>query len=211
MDVNSLANMGTGFLRVIIMLIAGLIISGLFGVITHLVMKWYRYQQYRCVIFKRDAFGQIQQVYDNAGIFVDKKTNNKRFFLKKNNIGLCPDNVPVISGKKNTVYLLQYGLKNFRFLQMDVGKEGFDLNIGEEDVNWAINAYERQKKMFSQSLLMQIMPFIAIAFVSIIILVIFIYFFKEFSSLREFAIVMRDVAANMAQMNSGTTIIPGAA
>ena len=208
MDTNTLTSMGTGFLRIVIMLIAGLVISGILGFATHLILKWYKYQQFKCVIFKRDALGQIEQLYDTAGIFVDNKTNNKRFFLKRNKVGLCPDNVPVISGKKKTVYLMQHGLKNFRFIQMDIGKE-FNLNIGEEDVNWAINAYERQKKMFSQSMFMQMLPFIAIAFTSIIILIIFIYFFKEFSSLREFAIVMKDVAANMAQMNSGTTVIPG--
>lgn len=207
-DVSNLTQMGTGFLRVAIMMIAGLIISGVLGFAIHMILNWYRYQQFKCVIFKRDALGQIEQLHDTAGIFVDSKTNNKRFFLKRNKVGLCPDNVPVISGRKRTVYLMQHGLKNFRFIKMDIG-DNFNLNIGEEDVNWAINAYERQKKLFSQSMFMQLLPFIAIAFTSIIILIIFIYFFKEFSSLREFAIVMKDVAANMAQMNSGTTVIPG--
>jgi hypothetical protein len=146
---------------------------------------------------------------DRGGIFVDSKTKNKRFFLKKANVGLEPDNIPYkFIGKHKTVYLLRDGLKNFRYFDINTtGNPEITVNVGEEDVNWAINAYERQKRLFSQTLLMQLMPFIALAFVSIIILIIFIYFFKDFAVLKDVALSLKEGAQELAKAKAGTTVI----
>jgi len=190
-----------------------LIVGAVLIIITLAVLKWKKYQQFDCIIFEKDGFGQLREKADKAGIFVDKKTQNKRFFLRKNNVGLEPDNIPYISTQKGKkiVYILQTGLKNFTFLRfnIDTDIDKFKISVGEEDVNWAINAYERQKKLFSTSLLMQLMPYIGIAFTSIIILVIFIYFFKGFGDLKVMAEALRDMSGHVENIKAGTTVITG--
>ena len=205
----TLTGVASGALNVGILIGVILIVGGGLIGLTLLILKWKKYSEYKCVIFEKDGFGQLKYKVDKAGIFVDSKTKNKRLFLKKHNVGLDPDNVPYLSGAKGskTIYLYQTGLKNFHYIRMNVS-DHFDITVGEEDVNWAINAYDRQKKLFNQSLLMQLMPFIALAFTSIIILIIFIYFFKDFAVLKDVAIALKEAAQANAQASSGTAIIP---
>ena len=191
------ASIGGTVLDIAIMIFSGLIGCGIIGGGLWLYLKQKRYREYKCVIWERDGFGQLNETYDDAGIFVDKKTNNKRFYLKKANVGLNPDNVPYIPSKRKIVYLLRTGLKNFQFIKPNVSNPGITLSIGEEDVNWAINAYERQKKLFNQNVLLQYLPFIALAFTSIIILIIFIYFFKDFDVLKDVALSLKEAAQAM--------------
>jgi hypothetical protein len=106
------------------------------------------------------------------------------------------------------VYLYRKGLKNFFFLRPNVQMDKVDVQVGEEDVNWAANSYEKAKKLFSASTLLQYMPFILLALVSIIILVMFIYFFKDFGVLKEMAVALQAAAEAMRQASAGTTIIP---
>ena len=201
---------GTVALRITILIISIIVVGGLMGVATFAYLKWRRFQGFVCKVFERDGFGQMKLLNDKAGIFVDNKTKNKRFFMKKFAVGLEPDNIPYIQdGKRKVVYLLRTGLKNFHFIKFNIRNPDVYLTVGEEDVNWAINAYERQKKMFSQSLLMQLLPFMLIAFVSIIILVMFIYFFKEFATLKEMAQAFAEASKAIAQANSGTVVIEG--
>ena len=103
--------------------------------------------------------------------------------------------------------LLQTGLKNFRYIKPKITADRLRFTVGEEDVNWAVNSYERQKKIFAQSWLAQYMPFMALAFVSIIILILFINLFKVAPDLKEAAIALKEAAQQMAQAKTGTIIV----
>jgi len=203
----TVSGIASGALNIAVIIGTIIVVGGFLVFLTWFIMyKVLRYN-YRCVIFDQNNITASQ---DKAGIFVDGKTKNKRFFLQKYNVGLDPNNVPwkLISGKK-TVFLIMDGLKNFRFLDINIKPNpGAYISVGEEDVNWAINDYEKQKKLFQDSKLLQFMPYIAIAFVSIIILTIFIYFFKEFSSLSDMAQSLKEAALAIREAKSGTTIIP---
>jgi len=208
MDLTILKDYAMGGLNLFVMLFliaaVGAFVVGCFWLYT----KWKRYSQYNCRIWEQDGFGQWRELYDDAGVFVDRKTQNKRLFLKKNNVGLSPDNIPYIpSGSKKIIYLLKTGLKNFRFIKIRPNNPSVVLSVGEEDVNWAINSYERQKKIFSQDRLMAYMPFILLAFVSLVILVIFIYFFKEFGTLKGVAQSLSEAAHSLAEAKAGTVVI----
>jgi len=172
--------------------------------------KWRRYQQFICEIWQRDGFGQFKIKYDQAGIFVDDKTKNKRLFLKQNNVGLDPDNIPYLTTAKGKrkILLLQTGLKNFKYIRPTVRDDMFYFTVGEEDVNWAINSYERQKKLFAQSWLAQYLPFIMLAFVCMIILILFIQLFNKFPVMLEMIKEMKLVAQALSAAKSGTTVIP---
>lgn len=206
--IESITAWGSGAVGAGIILICIVVLFGIVGLSVWLYYRWKRYQQYKIIIWERDGLGNIRQLLDNGGIFVDKKTNNKRLFLQRANVGLEPDNIPyVITGNgKKLVYLVRRGLKNFQYIKPTIAEEKFQFRVTEEDVNWAINAYERQKKIFQTNTLMQYLPFILLAFVSIIILVMFIYFFKEFSTLKDLALAMREAANAMVQYKSGVIL-----
>lgn len=201
-------SIGDIMLSVVVLILGIVLIAGICFGLYFIVKRYKQYNQFRCVVWGRDAFGQVTETIDKAGIFVDLKTKNKRFFMKKANVGLNPDNVPYIqSGKHKIVYILRTGLKNFQFIKPDIKHETFSIEVGEEDVNWAVNAYERQKKAFGSSMLMQILPFIALAFTSIIILIIFMQLFKKLDVLKDIAVALKDAATVISQAQTGTVVM----
>lgn len=207
---NTLTNVGGGAVNVVVIVIFAVIVLGIVGALAWSYLRAKRYKEYTCIVWSRNGFGQLQQHIDHAGVFMDKKTNNIRLFLKNANVGLSPDDIPYLPGPQGQryIYLYRKGLKNFFFLRPDVSMDGVNIKVGEEDVNWSVNSYEKAKKLFSASTLLQYMPFIALAFVSIIILVMFIYFFKDFKVLREVAVALQAAAEAMRTASAGTTIIP---
>jgi len=170
--------------------------------------KWKKYKEYQVIIWEKDGFGQWNEVVDKGGVFVDKATNNKRLFLKKANVGLTADNIPYLPGAKGrkVIYLLRTGLKNFHLIRINPEFPKLTLQIGEEDVNWAINAYERQKKLGKNTIWDKLLDHLPMIIGSMVILVIFLYFFKNLSSLVEFGKYMKETAQMMVQMRTG--IVP---
>jgi hypothetical protein len=128
--------------------------------------------------------------------------------MLKNKVGLNPDNIPYIeTNNRREVYLIRNGLKNFSFIRFNFDNHNPLIEVGEEDVNWAINSYDAAKKRFSNSLLMQLMPFFIIAFVSIIILIIFVYFFKDFDVLKDTSVALDHAATEIGKYYSSTTVV----
>lgn len=204
-----LETISSGGLNVAVILIVVFFLGAAAIGATVLILRWRRYSQFHIEIWQKDGFGHLTIKYDQGGVFVDGKTGNKRLFLKKANVGLNPDNIPYLimpSGKKK-VMLLQTGLKNFRYIKPNVRDDLIYFTVGEEDVNWAINSYERQKKLFAQGWLAQYLPFIMLAFVSMIILILFIQVFNKFPVMLQIASEMKEVALALAQAKSGTMVI----
>lgn len=194
---------------ILVMILGLLLFISIIAVVVFVAIKYKRYSEFKCVIWGADGFGQTIEKTDNAGIFVDRKTQNKRLFLKNNKVGLDPDNVPYIqSGRSKVVYLLQVGLKNFRYIRPSVNPDDFGFEVGEEDVNWAVNDYEKQKLRFSQSMLLQYLPFISLAFVSIVIMIVMVYLFNKFEVFVDVAQATKEAANAIAQANSGTVVLP---
>lgn len=197
MDISAVSGF---FLNIGIMLLSILFLGLIVGGTIYGMRQYKRWSQFTCIIWGLDGFGQIVEKKDRAGIFVDGKTKNKRFYLRKHNVGLDCNNVPYIqSGSRKMVYLLQVGLKNFQFIKPKITEDMIHFDVGEEDVNWAVNSYERVKKLFNQNILLQYMPFILLAFVSIIILIMFIYFFKQFPELVKMGQHFEEAAKALAQ------------
>lgn len=201
------AGIGGAVLNIVIIIVSIIFGGSIVGAIVWLYMRWRRHREFKCVIWGKDAFGQTYEKYDQAGIYVDGKTNNKRLYLKKNKVGLQADNVPYIqSGKNKIIYLHQFGLKNFRFIKPKV-TDRIDFEVGEEDVNWGLNAYERGKKIFSFDKMAQYMPFILLAFVSVIILILFIYLFRKFDVLADIFQTTNQMVQNAKELKAGTVIV----
>lgn len=209
LDVSSIGNMA---LNVGIMIAVGFVCITIIGVIAWLLLQKKKFEGYKVIIYSQDGFGQIIQRNDTGGIFIDKKTNNKRFFIKKADVGLEADNFPYTMGSKGekTVYLLQTGLKNFRFIKINIDVPQVELKVGEEDVNWALNEFDKAIKMFdSKDKMLQYLPYIAIAITSIFILVLFIYFFKSFPQLVEMSINFKEAIIAGANAQAGTVVLGG--
>jgi len=117
------------------------------------------------LILEKDGFGVPYLSKDAAGIFVDGRTRNKLLFLKDNKVGMSPDNVPFLSGfgNKRFIFLKRIGLKNFKYISFaNFFKEAEQITVGDEDVNWAINAYQAQKNLSSDWLKVWL-PYIGMA------------------------------------------------
>jgi len=198
---------------------------------------------YKVIIIDKSQTGGVIYKGDRGGVFIDKKTNNKLFFLKKHKASLSPDNIPFVffNGKK-CVFVIEAGHMNFRFVepniqvrqvvkeqfryaddgsvmkdengnqlvqQVVIEEDIFSLRVGEEDVNWAINAYDRSKVLFMKTTFMQLLPYLTLAFVALCICVIFIYFFKHLDALVEMSQNFKLAATELAKGQAGTVVVAG--
>jgi hypothetical protein len=206
LDTTQLTQMGMNFWK---WAVYGIFIFVFFAGVYGLAFWFNRSKRYkyRVRIFNRDSIGNIiQQPDDRGGIFLDKKTNFRLFLLRKNKFGLDPDEIPyLISFRRgllgfglkteNIVHILQTGLKNFQFLKPQLSENpGIVFNVQDEDVAWAINAYERHKKAFQQTLLQQVMPIIGMAFVFMMVVVALYFIFKNFGTLSDTAAALKESA-----------------
>ena len=208
-DINVAAQIIT---NIALMLGGIVIIGGVVYVVARFYLIWKR-NDTTCIILEEDGFGSTSMVRDWAGVYVDNKTQNKRFFLKNNNVGLNPDKIPYIRNTKGKkyVFLRKVGLKNFNYINLDqLFTENPKIMVGEEDVNWAINAYERQKKVFGTTLLQQLLPYIGITIMGVFILGMLVVLFQKVEVLAEVAEAFKEAAQAFAQAKSGTTVVPGA-
>ena len=196
-------------LNITVIVVVVLIAIGI-GVLLYFLWKnAKKYDEFRVIILSKDGFGHPIITYDTGGVFEDSLTKNLRLFLKDNNVGLSANKIPYIprpDGKKQ-IFTLRTGRKNFRYLNFNIDDDMFNINVGEEDVNWAVNTYERQKKIFSQGGIMQYLPYMMLAFVSLVILIIFIYFFKDFGVLRDVASELHKAIVAMQQLKSGIVTV----
>jgi hypothetical protein len=193
-----------GYILMFVIFISAVMV-GVFFLVKFLL----KYSQYKVFIWDVSDNGSVRLSYDKAGIFLNKKTGHKLLYLKKSNVGLNPDIFTYLfddRGKK-IIYLLRYGYKNFVFINPVADTKGnLNFKVGEEDVNWAINSYESNKKRFSNSLLVQLLPFMVLALVCIIILILMISLFKQFSVFSEVATAIREASSNLASMKTGGII-----
>lgn len=199
----------SGFALTIGVMLASIVFGGaILGGGAWAFMRWKRYKEYECIIFAKEGMNQWYQKKDVAGVFVDNKTKNKMFFMRGANVGLNADHIPFVTGSRGnkTVYLIQVGLKNFRFIKMNPTTDTFSIKVGEEDVNWALNTYEKQKKDFGQTLLAQLLPYFGIAFVTVGVIIIFVYLFKEMGVMKDVALAFRDAAQIMAESRAGEVL-----
>lgn len=180
------------------------------GFVIYLRIRDFKRYNIICIIIERASGGIPILSSDVGGVFVDTKTNNKRFYLKNNAVGLDPDNIPFIlniNGQK-VVYLLRFGLKNFKYINIKLPSDNtYIIEVGEEDVNWAVNAYEKYKKVFGQSLLDKLLPYIAIAITGMITLGIVYVLVQKFDVLQGVVTTIKEIVIIQAQGQTGTTII----
>lgn len=126
----------------VIFIVAVVAIVGWFALKAYMNKKKYDYTVH--IYHQEPGSSMPIERWDRGGIYTEPLSNIKAFWLEKNRIPLCPDNIPITfsSTGKKIVTLLQTGLKNFRYVNPSVSNNpGFAFNVGEDDVNWAINSF----------------------------------------------------------------------
>jgi hypothetical protein len=217
-------------------ILTGLLIGGgvilALGFIGFLLWKWFvkrKYNEYKVIIFEKDATGNVHEYYDRAGIFVDKKSGFKLLFLEKMKIGLNPNSPPYNIAKDRkgrllkTVYLRRVGVSNFRFIKMSLTEEGTLFSVGEEDANWYAHEMEKIDRMVGKtSLWSQLAPFVTIVLALIIMLIVIIVLFNKLeafsqaaTSLAKSSEIQLEISKTLQNISIGKgtaitpTIIPG--
>jgi hypothetical protein len=173
----------------------GLIYGVILIIIIFIVIWWWkkrRYGQYKIVIWEKDSTGNTHEIYDRAGIFLDKKTGFKLLFLEKMRKGLNPNNVPYVTSKDKkgrlikTVYLRKTGVSNYVFCHVKIDDEGAIFKVGEEDVNWAAQDIETIRRTFNkESWLTKLAPYIMFVVTVMIIMIILLSLFNKFESMEK--------------------------
>jgi hypothetical protein len=207
----SMSGVSTGVL-VFVTILAVVIAAAVIGWVVYNNKRY----KYICIIFEKDSFGQIHRRVDKGGLFIDPITKKGLFFMKHNKrVGLRPDNIPFIQGEKATfVYLLRTGLRNYRFIKIDIDDANINFKIGEEDINWFINTVEKAKKTYVLKKWQEMMPMIALIIVGIIALIIVYYLANKFTVVRDAAQALNGAADTLKyiydlQHNSTASVIVG--
>jgi len=211
---------GSQVLNVVVWIISILFVGGCALGVWFVIRRMKRFGGFRCIIWHVNEEGEIiSESSDAGGIFKDGRTGNVLFHFRKNKYACNPDMIERLSilrrgrfGRMGRIiYFLKVGEKDFRpIIPPKFSKDGMKAALGEEDLNFAINAYERSKKVFSQSMLLQILPYAVLVIVSFTILILFIFLFKEFpKNISTASNAMVQAAEALKAASGSSTVIGG--
>ena len=174
-----------------------LVVLIVIGIIGWFLWKWFvkrKYNEYRVVIYEKDATGNVHEYYDRAGIFLDNKTGFKLLFLEKMKKGLNPNSPPYTIAKDRkgrlvkTIYLRRVGVSNFRFIKMSLSDEGMLFSVGEEDANWYQHEMEKIDRMTGKAnIWAQLAPIITVVLALVIMLIVMIVLFNKLEAFSQAA------------------------
>jgi len=199
---DQMINIGVGVIGIIIAVVA---VVGIWFII-----KNQNKYTTRTNIWYKDPFGKIRCRKDLGGVFHDKKSDMKLFFLKKARVGLKPDTIPYVEYDakffpKKEVNLFQHSLKNFAFIKPLVSNPEMVLEVGEADVNWAVYEMRKYQNVFAQNDMKQIMAFVGLIVIVFAILILVYFLVQKFEVLSEVATSLEN-AANILSVG-GTTVV----
>jgi hypothetical protein len=185
--------------QILMWVMYGLIIIiavGIIAYVTYYFMRKKRYGQYRIEILDRDENGNVYKDYDRAGVFLDKKTGLRLLFLEKARIGLNPNNIPFVSSREKsgflikkeviikTVYLRRIGVNNYVFIHVKVNPDNTIISVGEEDLNNAVQEMSKiRRKYDKKSWWDDNKPIIVWIITIMIIMIIMLVLFNKFGIL----------------------------
>jgi len=213
-------NLFSGFVKVGGGLLVIIILASLGSLAWFFIAQTRKWGQFVCIIFSKDAFGNAIREVDKAGIFLDKTTKMKRFFIKKANIGLDPDKVKYImstDSKTRFVYLRKYAPKNYAFYDLTklLEKDNPELAVTEQDVNWALQEFRKHKALDNKNFWSMYGTYIIWGFAVITTLVLFALLLQKFeilasvaNAINSAAIALKEAAQQLAVAKSGSQIIP---
>ena len=170
-------------------------------------------------IFSFDSSGVPHSRSDKAGIFVDSRTNHKRFwFLGKKGYSVNPDSVKLLWTRQKGLlgskivqkaFFVQYGEKDIRPLNINLKQNpGIHPVIGEHDLNWFISEKARWDHIIFPKKFREWLPWIGLFFVGVIFLILFVVLLNKFEVLADVATSLKEAAHATAQAKTGQAILP---
>ena len=209
----------SGIARGIMIFLILIIVLAIIGSYLFILVRNKRFKEFKVIILERDSTGNTHETYDQAGIFLNKKTNLKLLFLKKFKKGLDPNNVPYVISKdkkgkmQKVIYLLKTGVSNYRFIKVSIESDMLKFTVGEEDVNWAAQDYETIIKTFQkEGFWGKYGGYILFVISIIVIMIILISLFNKFTVLKDTANALQSVSNNLLEIAKimNATNAPGA-
>lgn len=208
MDMGTIASAAVNW---IYMILAGIFVFALSAGIVLVATRAKKWQQFKVIIYTKDGFGNTIIKHDRAAIFLHGKTKNRLLYLQKNKgVALKPDMIPVVKdGRNNIIHMYQDGLKQFRLLKVNIEAGNVSFDVGEEDVNWAVNEYTIAKREYAKQLWKELVPIFTTVLVSMVILIMMISLFKKFDVLAEVAHALERTSNNLAWAYNMTNMTGG--
>lgn len=192
---------GTQILNGVLWVMVVIVAVSIIGYMVYFYTVKKKYSEFEVTIFEKDSSGTTFETYDKAGIFVNKQTNLKLWFMKRLKKGLNPNEVPYVVAKNKKgklvkhVYLEKIGVSQYRFLHYKIDSDGIKLKVGEEDVNWAAQDIETIKRQYGkESFLDKYGSYIAFIITIMIVMIILISLFNKFEVLQDVADSLNKVA-----------------
>ena len=205
MELGTVANL---VINTAVTILGVILIAAVFGGVAWIIYQKRKFQ-YIVQVWLPDNNGNIiDEERDIGGIYVDKKTGKKHFWLKKQGKGLKCDDVPYRRvGNKRIVTVLKRADGVFRIINPKITLDKLNFVVSEEDVNWAIHDYEKYKRKYADDPWAKWMPIAIYAIAVVASLVLVIYVIQKFEVLVEVAKSLEGAAQALAQAQSGTTVI----
>lgn len=186
---------------------------GMLAFLTWHLLHKNKYSEFYCRILEEDSSGNVHESYDRAGIFLDKSTGFRLFFLEKAKKGLNPNKVPYISAKvkKGLIFkkmvlikivtLRKIGVSNYVFVHPKLSAEGIQFTQGEEDMNWGAQELEKIRRTFGkESLWSKLAPYIMFIITIVVVMIILISLFNKFTLLKEVSDNMLKISENQERI-----------
>ena len=197
---------GQQLLNWVMMGLVLIIALGIIGYVAWYFMKKKKYSEFIVRIVEEDSHGNIHETDDRAGIFLDKRTGFRLFFLEKAKKGLNPNKVPYITRKvmkgllikkpviEKIVQLRRIGVSNYTFIHPKLDTEGLSFTQGEEDMNWGAQELEKIRRTFGkENIWSKLAPYIMFIVTIMIIMIILISLFNKFEILKEVSRSMLEI------------------
>lgn len=191
---------------------AGLVIGTIIFAVWRF-LQWKKYREFVVLILEEDEFGQMNVKFDSAGIFVDGRSNQKKFFLRGANVGLKIDDLkyaPCKDGKK-LVMIQKFKGSDPKYVYYSVDRKTESVSFGmtEEDLNWGLAMYDRAQNTFEwKNKLLQYAPWMGLVFIGFIFLVVCIVTIKELKVIPEATSTLKDIVQQAVNSKAGTVILP---
>lgn len=226
MAANELATIGYSSMNMII-------ITGIIVVVVALIawgawffMNWKKYQDYMVCVFHKNGEDKWCLRFDKGGVFVNKKTNTKRMWMKKSRSSLQADRIPFLPKNRlsfmdytfGVIFVVQKADGSYAYIdKWNIDENGLQVQVSGEDLNWGLTAFDEIMRHIENKFFKDLMLVISIVVVGIIILIMVIISVKDMTHVAELlanamstaSANMKEFAASMAQANSGTTVIQG--
>lgn len=196
-----------------LMIVLIVMTCSILGVMAWLIIQAKRYNIF-VTIYEHDAFKNLVGKQTKGGVFVDRKTNTKRFWIKKlKSFSLDPEKVRLVPEKRGRkmfykAYLYKFSDTDIRPVEWNISPNpGMTATITEEDANWLNSALIKWEATIFSNKLLQYLPLAIMIFSLILVFIIAIMLIKKFDVILPASENLKMAAESIARAQTGSGVI----